>query len=66
VRVVNGCLSGARHILEAVNAAATFEIAREVTSSTVLHDKEDEALNLEDVDELCDMLMLELLKDADF
>ena len=66
MRVVNGCLSEAWDILEALNAAATFEVAREITSSTVLHNKEDEALDLEDVDELCDVLMLELLEDVDF
>jgi hypothetical protein len=59
-------LSRAWDVLEAVNAAATFEIARKVTSSTVLHNEEDEALDLKDVDELCDVFMLELLKDADF
>ena len=66
MRVINGCLSRTWDILEALNAAATFEISRKVTPSTVLHNKEDEALNLKDVDELCDVLMLELLKDADF
>jgi hypothetical protein len=66
MRVVNRCLSGFWDVLEALNATTAFEIAREITSSTILHNEEDEALNLEDVDKPCDVLVLELLKDADF
>ena len=61
---LEGC-AGSGCVLETVDPAAFLDVVGEVTACAVLHDEVDVGLCTDDVDETCDVSVLERLEDVD-